>query len=83
MFGLFRACIQAAIAWTLAAVFSGLIMLQLFYTYITRITSTPWQPKNRVLMETPTCLVDPKYGAHKYLTINVTILFQLLNFAHL
>lgn len=82
MFGLIRACIQNAIAWILAVVFSGLIMLQLVYTYITRITSTPWQPKNRVLMETPTCLNDPKYGVHKYLTINVITLFEHLNRDH-
>lgn len=41
----------------------------MFFAYMTNFTSVPWQSRDRVLMEAPACLSDPKYGKHKFMMI--------------
>lgn len=45
--------------------------------YIRNPFSDPWAQKLR--LEPPACLTDPKYGNHKYIKVNVSIVFACLS----
>lgn len=61
------------VVWTLSILFSILVGCRLIFAYIVHCTSMPWKPKDRILMEPPLCLFDPKYGKHKFVTVNVRL----------
>lgn len=63
--------IEFVMLWSLSFIFSILPFVGLVFTYIKNFKSKPWKPKDRSQMEVPDCLLDSKYGTHKYATVNV------------
>ncbi|XP_031616516.1 epoxide hydrolase 4-like [Contarinia nasturtii] len=60
--------IRSVILWTFCSVYSIVIVLRLCVLYITKFSSQPWKPKDRP--NAPAALTDPKYGVHKFATVN-------------
>lgn len=62
--------------WILCFLFSVIAFFRLIFAYIVHFQSKPWRTIDRSQMAPPLCLSDPKYGAHKYVTVNVSVAFR-------
>lgn len=62
--------IQFVIIWTFCIIYSVICFFKLIVLYITKFKSQPWKMKDRP--NSPAELIDPKYGVHKFVTVNVS-----------
>ncbi|XP_055311528.1 epoxide hydrolase 2-like [Sitodiplosis mosellana] len=60
--------IRCVILWTFSIVFSSVAILRLLVLHLSKFKSAPWKPKERTVA--PALLSDPKYGQHKFATVN-------------
>lgn len=67
--------VQRVVVLALSVLFSVVAAFKLFLLYVTKFPSQPWKPKHRP--DAPPCLSDPKYGVHRFATVNVSIGEQL------
>lgn len=63
-------CGQWLIVWALCLMYSVLAGIRLLIIYLSKFSSQPWKPKDRP--NPPAVLSDPKYGVHKFATVNVS-----------
>lgn len=68
---IFESFVNFVVVWTLSVLFSIVVSVRIIFLYITRFASMPWSSKDRILMPPPACFADPKYGSHKYVSVNV------------
>lgn len=71
MASIFERAYKFVLVWTLSIFFSTFAACGLLFAYIRYAHKMPWKTKDRILMEAPACLTDPKFGKHKYATVNV------------
>lgn len=64
--------IQSVILWTLSTTFSVVAIFKLLKLYVTKLELKPWKLQDH--LHPPASLSDPKYGAHKFVTVNVSSL---------
>lgn len=62
--------IRNIIIWSLCFFYNVVTIYRLLVLYITKFSSQPWKPKDR--SSAPAALSDPKYGVHKFATVNVS-----------
>lgn len=62
-------CLKVMGLWLICFGYSVIALFGLISIYIRNIRSKPWIPKERPNI--PACLINPKYGAHKFVTLNV------------
>lgn len=61
--------IRSVLLWLLCLVYSITAAYKLLVIYVKNFSSQPWKPKDRP--NPPAALSDPKYGVHKFVTVNV------------
>lgn len=54
--------------------YSGGVLLIFLWDFLKNPFGDPWAQKLR--LEPPACLTDPKYGVHKYIKVNVSRNFE-------
>lgn len=62
--------------WSLSIYYSVIVSVILVAEYLSIWQEKPWKCKKRD--EPPKCLSDPKYGTHKYMLVNVSVFYMLL-----
>lgn len=62
--------LQLTITYSLCVFYSSLVALAVLYDFITKRHTRFWVPKKH---EKPDVLSDPRYGEHKFITVNVSV----------
>lgn len=62
--------ISAIITYSLCLFYSGVTVLGLVFEYATKRHLRFWVPKEHAK---PAALSDPRYGEHKFITVNVSV----------
>lgn len=61
--------VRNVVIYSLCAFYSSLVALYVLWMFITKRHTRFWVPKEH---EKPAALSDPRYGEHKYITVNVS-----------
>ena len=62
--------VKMMIVWTLCLIYSCLMAGYVCQKYLWNFRKRPWNTRERPTA--PSCLMDPVYGEHKFVTVNVS-----------